>query len=144
MHARKERTGRPGWFGDVMMTYLPPFLKTVAEMVADMYHQINQAFPNFLACEDENIGRPRYEANCMVNLSWSLTHCVTSGSTHIFTPRSCARGKVIVLSVVCCLLSTCCLLSSLKSPKQKIEASRWFLSAIKLSEASKNCLFSAS
>ena len=42
--------GRPGQFGDVMMTYLPPFLPhvyAVVEMVADtssLHHQIDQAF----------------------------------------------------------------------------------------------------
>ena len=37
---------------DVMMTYLPPFIRTVTEMVADtpsLHHQIDQAFSIFLA-----------------------------------------------------------------------------------------------
>ena len=38
-HAQ-EKSGMPGRFGDVhvMMTYLPPFLQTVAEMVEDTSH----------------------------------------------------------------------------------------------------------
>ena len=46
-----EESGRSGQFGDVLMTYLPPFVSIVAEMVADMsslHHQIDQAFPIFL------------------------------------------------------------------------------------------------
>ena len=48
--------GRPGGFGDVMMTYLPPLLQTVAEFAAEivadtssLHHQIDQVFPIFLA-----------------------------------------------------------------------------------------------
>ena len=40
----QEKSGRPGQFGDVMMMYPPPFLQTVAEMVADtssLHHQID-------------------------------------------------------------------------------------------------------
>ena len=33
-----------------MMAYLPPFLSQLVEMVADMYHQIDQAFSIFLVC----------------------------------------------------------------------------------------------
>ena len=50
----RENSVRPGRFGDVMMTYLPPFLLcvyAVVEMVADMsslYHEIDQALPIFL------------------------------------------------------------------------------------------------
>ena len=35
-HRMRQTSGRPGQFGNVMVTYLPPFLQTVAEMVADM------------------------------------------------------------------------------------------------------------
>ena len=44
----REKSGRPGRFGDVMMTYMPPFLPRVVEIVADtssLHHQIDQAFP---------------------------------------------------------------------------------------------------
>ena len=61
----REKSGRPGRFGDVMMTFLPPFAQNVAEMVAvisSLHHQIDQAFPIFLACALKNMGRPGYEA----------------------------------------------------------------------------------
>ena len=56
---------QPGRFGDVMMTYLPPFIPTVAEMVADtssLHHQINQTFL-FFSWELKNMGRPGHEVN---------------------------------------------------------------------------------
>ena len=46
-----------GQFGDVIMTYLPPFLQTVAQMVADipsLHHQMDQAFPIFLTCIEKH------------------------------------------------------------------------------------------
>ena len=45
-----EKMGRPGRFGDVMMTYLPPFQQPMAEMVAytsSLHHQIDHGLPNF-------------------------------------------------------------------------------------------------
>ena len=53
----REKLGRPGQFGDVMMTYLPPFLPWFIEMVPDissLHHQIDQAFPIFLACVEKH------------------------------------------------------------------------------------------
>ena len=56
----QEKLGRPGRFGDVMMMYLPPFIQPhmrMAEMVADMsslHHQIDQAFPIFLALVEKH------------------------------------------------------------------------------------------
>ena len=46
----REKPGRPDVFGDVIMAFLPPFLQTMAEMVADassLNHQIDQAFQIF-------------------------------------------------------------------------------------------------
>ena len=61
----REKSGRTDQFGDVMMIYLPPFVQTVAEMVADtstLHHQIDQAFPIFSRAL-KNMGRPGYEAS---------------------------------------------------------------------------------
>ena len=47
-----EKSGMPGQCGDVMMTYPPPFLPWFVQMVADtssLQHQIDRAFPIFLA-----------------------------------------------------------------------------------------------
>ena len=48
-----NREGLVDYFSDVMMTYVPPFVQTMAEIMADtssFNHQIDQAFPIFLAC----------------------------------------------------------------------------------------------
>ena len=56
-----EKSGRPGRFGDVMMTHLPPFVQTIAE--------IDQAFPTVLM-GIENMGRPGHEA-IPVSADWA-------------------------------------------------------------------------
>ena len=48
-NARKKKTGRPGWFGDVMVAY------------TSLHHQVDQAFPIFSHAL-KNLGRSGYEA----------------------------------------------------------------------------------
>ena len=62
----REKSGRPGQFGDVMMTYLPLFLPLFIETVADVSSiQIDQAF--FLRAL-KNMERPGYEARQFILL----------------------------------------------------------------------------
>ena len=70
----REKSGRPGRFGDVTMTYLPPFLLcayAVVEMVADtssLHHQIHQALPIFLAHVEKHGYKEQAGIDVLVNL----------------------------------------------------------------------------
>ena len=66
-HHTSETSGGSGRFGDVMITYMPPFLQTMAEMVTDCNHY------RFFLHALKNMGRPGYEA---------ITHTHTHTHTH--------------------------------------------------------------
>ena len=78
----RDKSGRTGRFGDVMMTYLPPLIvPTVAEIVADtssLHHQIDQSFSishrHWKTWRYEKMGRPGHKASYMHCKAW-LLHC---------------------------------------------------------------------
>ena len=66
-----------------MMLYLPPFLQTMAEMVADtssLHHQINQAFPIFLVFIEkawvQGYENPTFSALYTNTLTYMYAHTV--------------------------------------------------------------------
>ena len=60
-HVFQWNTTKIGWFGDVMMTYLPSFLPRVVKMVADKYIIKSTRPSQFWVLK--NMGRPGKEAN---------------------------------------------------------------------------------
>ena len=54
----REKLGRTGRFGDVIMMYLPPFLQTMTEVVhvSSLHHQINRYFSHALKDNGKNLG----------------------------------------------------------------------------------------